>query len=613
MVKQNVQKHKEMHIIISIVCAKAVLSCLRLPMNNTSFFLMALLLTAVSMYNINKAYDNYENILLLIFNILFSASCVLGAHIQINSSQYRGVMSENVILSYGWIDLLGLVAIASFGWKLTRIICFKLEESAAKGDFAYHQSNQTIRLLVPGCLMLAWLPYFLVNYPAVILGDSCSSIFQALGLWQMSNHHPVVYTLFIRICIQAGMLIGQDATIGLALYAMAQMLILAFAISKLVLWLREKGANRYVCFVILLFLGLSPFFGNISVVVWKDPIFSALILLWTLKIYDISSLNEDGGVISLKDHMQNICLMAGCCLIRNNGVYVVLFWGMAELLINILAKRKIISVVVIEALVVSIVLAIVPGKIYSRMGVAPSEKVESVGLMLNQMARVAAYDGDMSEDDRDFLNELMPIDLYKEKYRPCVVDMLKWDSSFNNAYLEEHMPEFFKTYVSLLAKNPKLMIEGWELTTYGYWAPNRWELFSDAENIIKGNLGDYTNTGMDKYVKKENVLNKLVKNLDFEKIFTIQGDIVALANVIWIIIFSAFIMMMKKKWEYLSILTPSIGLIITLWIASPYYYWQRYGLALYYTVPVCLMAVKMCLKKEHENDQSCIDIKRRVK
>ena len=44
----------------------------------------------------------------------------------------------------------------------------------------------------------------------------------------------------------------------------------------------------------------------------------------------------------------------------------------------------------------------ITGPVYKALNVTPSEKAESIGILLNQMARVAALDGDMTESDRIF-------------------------------------------------------------------------------------------------------------------------------------------------------------------------------------------------------------------
>lgn len=48
----------------------------------------------------------------------------------------------------------------------------------------------------------------------------------------------------------------------------------------------------------------------------------------------------------------------------------------------------------------------ITGPVYKALNVTPSEKAESIGILLNQMARVAALDGDMTESDKEYLNSM---------------------------------------------------------------------------------------------------------------------------------------------------------------------------------------------------------------
>ena len=73
------------------------------------------------------------------------------------------------------------------------------------------------------------------------------------------------------------------------------------------------------------------------------------------------------------------------------------------------------------------------GPVYTKLDLN-GEPVESLGIFLNQMASVVAYDGDMTEEDREYMNGLLPLENYKDTYRPCVVDLLKWDQNFSQKF-----------------------------------------------------------------------------------------------------------------------------------------------------------------------------------
>ena len=61
---------------------------------------------------------------------------------------------------------------------------------------------------------ILWIPYLVIYYPGFIFGDSLGSIAQALGVAKLYNHHPIFYTLFLKMCLSLGIFI-KDITIWL--------------------------------------------------------------------------------------------------------------------------------------------------------------------------------------------------------------------------------------------------------------------------------------------------------------------------------------------------------------------------------------------------------------
>ena len=209
------------------------------------------------------------------------------------------------------------------------------------------------------------------------------------------------------------------------------------------------------------------------------------------------------------------------------------------------------------------------------------------------MARVAALDGNMSASDAAYMDALLPLEEYPSTYRPCVVDLLKWDENFDQDYLNNHLSDFIKTYFSLFIKNPVCYIDAWELNTFGYWAVNIWELNFDTGNIRKGNLNE-----LDKYKEWGITQTNLLDNgyIDLTQIFSIDSSILSLAIINWFIFFIILLMIIMKKTKWGIAIAPSFGLIITLFIATPYAYWQRYGLAEYYLLPFYILLTLFVLK-----------------
>ena len=45
------------------------------------------------------------------------------------------------------------------------------------------------------------------------------------------------------------------------------------------------------------------------------------------------------------------------------------------------------------------------------------------------------YEGNISNEEKSFLNEIMPLEKYIDNYRPGLVDHMKWSEDFNTEFL----------------------------------------------------------------------------------------------------------------------------------------------------------------------------------
>jgi hypothetical protein len=541
-----------------------------------------------------------EKIWLFCYAVLLSLSIVMGYHLNINlSNLYSGTIAENYVTHYSAKNIVVFIILIPIYYNIINRIVDYSESRFMEIRFetvATNNGRYSYWIFATVLIFLLWIPYFMVYFPGFIFGDSRNSILQAFGEQQWSNHFPVLYSYFIKICLDIGFLFGDAGNIGCAIYTMIQMIYISVCLGYTVSWLFNKGVSRKICLFLAAFYGLVPFFATNSIAMWKDPMFSATICVWTLLIWDFVS--SDTKIFDGKFAVKNIIIMLIICFLRNNGVYIMAFADLVLILLAI-AKRKEIyadklkkSIIVVTLVIVFV--KFVTGPVYNSIGIA-EEPIEKVGIFLNQMASVAAYDGNMSDADKEFMNNLLPLDMYKDTYRPCVVDMLKWDSEFNTEYFNEHTGEFWKTYVSMFVKNPYLYLKAYELNTFGYWAINYWELNFDRGNISSG----YTNAiyYLDGYgIYPENLMEKYISNA--ESIFVSNDSIISLAVLNWLVLLLCVLCISKRKYMYLLVLAPSVGLMATLMIGTPHAYWQRYGLACCYLIPFYIFAFVNIVKRE---------------
>lgn len=150
---------------------------------------------------------------------------------------------------------------------------------------------------------------------------------------------------------------------------------------------------------------------------WKDPLFSTALVLTTVLLMDFV-LSKGTILKTSKAWLPCLAILLLIVMFsRNNGIYVVVCTEIILLVYWLTTRKKFKhSFAHIGKLTGSIACTlalclVVTGPVYRALDVASSPKVESVGILLNQMARVAALDDDMTESDREYLSSSRTLSL----------------------------------------------------------------------------------------------------------------------------------------------------------------------------------------------------------
>lgn len=408
----------------------------------------------------------------------------------------------------------------------------------------------------------------------------------------MSNHHPVAYTMLMAVCIKIAGLMGMGPSAGVALLTVLQMVCVASTFGFLSLWVTSRlGVSSRWSWLLVFFFGLSRYCALYSVALWKDPLFSCCLVLMATILAD-AVMRKDSWSSAL--HLLIFGALAlGVMLLRNNGLYicaalfVVLAIAAAFGRFGRSAPMESAPRLAASLGLALVICLVITGPVYSAMGVVPSEDVESAGIPLAQMARVVALDGDMTESDRSYMNELLPLDNYKAVYRPSLIDPLKWNEDFNAECLKDG---FWSHWASMLLRNPSIYFEAWELQTFGFWAPNVKGADGLPENFLMGapyNLiaDGETSAG----VRFRNLLASFGDSAD--AVFGLSAWSISGAVVFWLLMFSAALLVSCGRARLVLPLLPFLLLYGTLFIASPIWYWPRYIVAAQFGLPIVLVVV----------------------
>ncbi len=438
-------------------------------------------------------------------------------------------------------------------------------------------------------LLLTFLAYYLTFYPGGIYIDTWTSLKMLTGEEPFTNHQPVLYTVMLSIV----KFFLPDLYTGFGIFTLIQLLFMVATLVYFLYWLLNKKVNPIVVAMITFFFITFNLYPLYSISIWKDTPFSLALFLYTLTVIDF--------ILDFKNHHITIAHIIKFNLfallvafLRNNGIYIIILTFLLLFLIFLKDMLNCKNIIHLKAFTISfIVVCLFTSLIqhmYPLMGIQPTEFVENLSIPIQQVARVVATDGNITEEQKVLIEKVIPIENIKTKYRALLVDRIKWDSQFNETYLEEHKAEYLQLWFSLFLQNPGEYFKAYLLQTSGFWTFHVRGQEAYASPVIWETLNS-------------TILNKDL--IDEYTVYSFKNDFLPQSYYsggffFWITLTSMFLTfkLNSHKKKYLLSYIPSLLLWLTIMVATPMGSALRYVYILVLMLPLNLVYPAMIQKEE---------------
>lgn len=583
-----------------VAAASVVLSASFIVLTNVDFHPVLLAgLSALTFLAVPEAarfyrgLDRRGRILCAVFAAVFAVTTLIGGRVVRPEWFYDGTWQENYMGQFTAADFFWTPCF--FAWSLVLIGAVSgLYDRAAnwarrswqvrfrKEGYAIAHTK-ALFFVAWAVIMVCWIPYFLANWPGAMYEDSMQSIYQALGLSDLTNHHPVLYTLMIGVFLRAGQALFGSYAMGVAMYTLAQMLFVSATFAYLLVWLDRKGASIGIIAVIGAVFALLSIYPLHAISMWKDALFAAFLLLYALLVFDVVQsrgelLHKPSAVVRLA------VLTLAVCFSRNNGIFAMLLTTVVLVCIYAVVRRSRIERPWFAGVLGAALVAygIVVGPVYAACGIS-SEPVESYAVPLQQVTAVVVYDGDMTDEQREFLDTLLPLEDYKEDYIPCSVDAIKWDYDFDTEFFNSHQLEFLKVWAELMVANPDIYLNAYTMETYEYWSIGDFMLNFNINGMNTKAHND--DLGLQDVNLLEEWFGSGVADLfPFTFVFPSEG------TVSWLVLYMGLWLSLHRGWRrYALTLLPAVGSWATLLLSAPFAGLHRYVLPSEFLLPLVLV------------------------
>lgn len=158
-------------------------------------------------------------------------------------------------------------------------------------------------------------------------------------------------------------------------------------------------------------------------------------------------------------------------------------------------------------------------------------------------------DGKMTDEQREYLNRLLPLEEY-DSYTPYTVDNIKGHAHFDREYFNQTKGEFMKVWAGMLFPNFKHYVKAYMMETVGYWHVS-------TKNWIVSPSTSERDIGLVEVDWIQRITGKSMRGFLLG-----LADFITVGGMVWIVIFllGAVIMMRRKgAWLYFLAGHPGVG------------------------------------------------------
>lgn len=442
-------------------------------------------------------------------------------------------------------------------------------------------------------IMIAWIPIFLRCYPGVVTNDSLVQIYQGIGSTDMTSHHPVIHTLLIGIFLNIGNNI-KDYNLGIALYSIFQMIVMASIFSYSLIFMRKKKVPVICRIIALIYYMFYQVHAYYAISMWKDVLFGGVFLLTVMMLIDM--VCEKEKYFSKKVNIIKFVILITLTMsLRNNGLYAIVL----SVPFFIYFYRKNFKKICLLIVATFFVYFSLSTGLKAAFNVKAGNIREALSIPMQQLARtVKNHKDELDDSEKDEITRFIKLtpDEISEKYNPKISDPIK--DYFDGDEFSNNKPEFIDTWIKLLKKYPKDYIDAFVENCYGYWYP-------EATHWVTLNFTqDDESLGIYEDHKIESKIIDRYKEIVDNRTIPVISMLYSIGFMVWVLIVLLGKILIRKELKKIIIFIPLITLIVTT-IASPVFCEFRYVYSIFTCMPTLILFTFMKVSnKEEKNENS---------
>lgn len=463
-------------------------------------------------------------------------------------------------------------------------------------------------------MLICYIPYIILSYPAICMGDTRHMICQGYNLPSsslkgiklldenvlMTGKHGVIYPVFLTMLLKFSKAVFDNFNYGIFIVAMCQLLAILAAVSCTLRYMVKQKVRFGILLFIMIYYIVTPRVQSYMFLITKDVFSGCCLLIFLVNIYRLLKDTEER---SLKRCIWTWLSACGVGLIRNDGK-IVLILSLVTMILFLgkrLRKRMILVTAASLMIVLGFTRVLMPA-----LHISPVSSRAMFSIPFQQMARyLREYGDEVTEEEREAIDAVLSYDKLAELYNPNLSDPVK--NTYKTDATSEDIKRYLKVWFQMFCKHPGVCIEATMNNYFYYVYPGKKPaaMYSYAYSISRMEKRinvDKQLATIDMYIRHPYALDEERELFEAfrEKIFALPvlNIFRSSAMFVWVLLLIICYLLKNRKWSLLAVISPLFFTLLVCF-ASPcngVYFRYLYGITL------CLpIAAALVLMAKEEN------------
>lgn len=326
-------------------------------------------------------------------------------------------------------------------------------------------------------IFIIFLIVLLAYYPGILVSDSMYQWHQT-QVGKFNDWHPAYNTIYIFLLTR----IWNSPFFVLLIQCIVLSFSIGYFISKLY---KYYNINKWYLFVCSITLAIIPLNFNSAVVLLKDTLYSAFIIILSAVIVNL--INDDKYLNKKRNLFKIGLLLLLIMLTRHNGIYAVFLFSIA--LIFVYRKKYALYLTLLLSIVCYILMTTVGFNILNIQGGNVANKYAPVSHVLARVMKENKQS--IKKDELKTISKYVDIDGLVKNFNPCNMDLAIAEQ--DSKMLRKSGSEYLKTAVKIFARNPIIVIKHYLYLDSFLYSPIQFKNYFSVGLFTETDLWEYKN------------------------------------------------------------------------------------------------------------------------